>query len=469
MTTNTDKLSAHMALTDDELTVIYRKANGEDVGKAQPLTTQRIFRAMRAVAIEAAGRVQQAEPVDVVLFCPSCGKQHVDKPEGQFYPGHTANESVAQNNAFGLWDNPPHRSHLCHVCGCVWRPADVPTNGVEAVKTKGKADTWIGGAPFAAPAESAPAPTVAEPMRTHVEEFATKSGWNRSDGEGAFEFIQRKCYHQGWQDGRREALGDVHRDTPEVAAPTAQEASKPDYDALEREHMGDFEKKTGIYAEAIKPVQAEAPSDLMKLADEYAWRARLKDYPATETARERLHAKTCEVIGALHRAIVIIDGALYRGHELNATGEEKLQAIRNIYASAISAAPPAQEQDSESIEDVKHAYALLFAENARLRAAIAIATQPTAIPAAPAVQASGERPTVPGLYAWVPEHGSPSIVLVGKRPSAHCDGGILNGQVIESSKFYDGCAMTSWPATGWVNLEPAQAALASPPASGEKP
>jgi hypothetical protein len=40
-------------LTDEELTRIYKKANGEDVGKAQPLTTQRIFTAMRAIEAEA--------------------------------------------------------------------------------------------------------------------------------------------------------------------------------------------------------------------------------------------------------------------------------------------------------------------------------------------------------------------------------------------------------------------------------
>ncbi|MDR7094132.1 hypothetical protein [Hydrogenophaga laconesensis] len=37
------------------------------------------------------------------------------------------------------------------------------------------------------------------------------------------------------------------------------EASKPDYAALEKEHFGDFDKRTGIYAEASNPVQAEAP------------------------------------------------------------------------------------------------------------------------------------------------------------------------------------------------------------------
>lgn len=35
--------------TDEELKTIYKKANGEDAGKARPLTTQRIFTAMRAM------------------------------------------------------------------------------------------------------------------------------------------------------------------------------------------------------------------------------------------------------------------------------------------------------------------------------------------------------------------------------------------------------------------------------------
>lgn len=63
-------------------------------------------------------------PIDMVLHCPVCGRQHVDEPD--------------ENG----WTNPPHRSHLCHGCGCIWRPADIPTNGVRAVQTRGKADTW---------------------------------------------------------------------------------------------------------------------------------------------------------------------------------------------------------------------------------------------------------------------------------------------------------------------------------------
>lgn len=72
-------------------------------------------------------------PLDMVLHCPRCGHQHVDAPDP----------------AKG-WNNPPHRSHLCHGCGCIWRPADVPTCGVERVATAGSADSWAPGDPTSA-------------------------------------------------------------------------------------------------------------------------------------------------------------------------------------------------------------------------------------------------------------------------------------------------------------------------------
>jgi len=62
-------------------------------------------------------------PIAMVLHCPQCHKQHIDSPTA-------------------TWKNPPHRSHLCAHCGCVWRPADVPTTGVEAVTSRGRKDTW---------------------------------------------------------------------------------------------------------------------------------------------------------------------------------------------------------------------------------------------------------------------------------------------------------------------------------------
>jgi hypothetical protein len=72
--------------------------------------------------------------IDMVLHCPACGLQHIDAPE-------PSEHFEANGDRIMLWDNPPHRSHLCKGCGHIWRPADVPTNGVQAVRTQGKNDS----------------------------------------------------------------------------------------------------------------------------------------------------------------------------------------------------------------------------------------------------------------------------------------------------------------------------------------
>lgn len=63
-------------------------------------------------------------PLDMILFCPLCGFQHIDAPDPK-----------------SGWTNPPHRSHLCGRCKASWRPADFPTYGVAEIKTCGFADT----------------------------------------------------------------------------------------------------------------------------------------------------------------------------------------------------------------------------------------------------------------------------------------------------------------------------------------
>ena len=63
-------------------------------------------------------------PIKMILHCPRCGTKHVDRPDP----------------ASG-WDNPPHRSHLCGSCQFVFRPADVETEGVEAIETRGASDS----------------------------------------------------------------------------------------------------------------------------------------------------------------------------------------------------------------------------------------------------------------------------------------------------------------------------------------
>lgn len=53
-------------------------------------------------------------PLDIILFCPKCHKQHIDAPDERT----------------PLWTNPPHKKHLCHYCGELFKPANVCTNGI---------------------------------------------------------------------------------------------------------------------------------------------------------------------------------------------------------------------------------------------------------------------------------------------------------------------------------------------------
>lgn len=73
------------------------------------------------------------EPIDMVIYCPRCNNQHIDAPEPWISTGLGSYSSP--------WTNPPHKSHLCSYCKLIWRPADVCTNGVAAIKTRGKNDT----------------------------------------------------------------------------------------------------------------------------------------------------------------------------------------------------------------------------------------------------------------------------------------------------------------------------------------
>lgn len=88
---------------------------------------------MRA-AIEAVATMLASaqKPIPLILHCPSCHVQHIDNIEwSEEGPGGCGPIT---------WNNPPHRSHLCHRCGTIWRPADVATVGVEKIQTQGKND-----------------------------------------------------------------------------------------------------------------------------------------------------------------------------------------------------------------------------------------------------------------------------------------------------------------------------------------
>lgn len=60
-------------------------------------------------------------PIDMIIFCPRCGMQHVDEVTPE-------------------WSNPPHRSHECQSCRWIFRVADVPTSGVREIQTSSERD-----------------------------------------------------------------------------------------------------------------------------------------------------------------------------------------------------------------------------------------------------------------------------------------------------------------------------------------
>lgn len=52
------------------------------------------------------------KPIPLILTCPAptCGARHIDE---------------------GEWANRVHHTHSCQICGFTWRPAVVPTVGVQ--------------------------------------------------------------------------------------------------------------------------------------------------------------------------------------------------------------------------------------------------------------------------------------------------------------------------------------------------
>jgi len=170
-----EALAELVALKDlkDRLHKLHEMGHGtdyDDYHRRQPL----------AWAAARTALSQPAVPVDMVLYCPACGLQHIDAPDlCPECPGGAC-MCVKQGEK---WTNPPHRSHLCSRCGHIWRPADVPTNGVAAIKTKSKADS----AALAQPAVREPltGPELPQPSLLVESAQGFVEGWTRSQVRSA--------------------------------------------------------------------------------------------------------------------------------------------------------------------------------------------------------------------------------------------------------------------------------------------
>jgi hypothetical protein len=82
-------------------------AGEASVALINPLTGRGV-----ANGANACGPQSSEAPIDMLLFCPRCGLQHVDAPDPETG-----------------WTNPPHATHTCKGCGLNWRPSNALTNG----------------------------------------------------------------------------------------------------------------------------------------------------------------------------------------------------------------------------------------------------------------------------------------------------------------------------------------------------
>jgi hypothetical protein len=113
------------------------------------------------VSVEEIVDFVREQPIDAIIFCPNCHMQHIDRPDEDgdcececSFNDHDWSQEGAEPHCRNCacqeykraWDNPPHKSHLCRTddggCGITFRFADIPTNGVDAIKTRGEKDTW---------------------------------------------------------------------------------------------------------------------------------------------------------------------------------------------------------------------------------------------------------------------------------------------------------------------------------------
>ncbi|MEQ1762559.1 MAG: hypothetical protein ABL984_05355 [Pyrinomonadaceae bacterium] len=129
------------------------------------------YQTLADVFVDKTKDLLELKPIDMIIHCPKCKKQHIDRPDepgicecgdeedrhkydfdGRFKyceTRHGSNNSECECPGFKVstWTNPPHKSHTCRIddggCGIIFRIADdVPTNGVAEIKTRGEKDTW---------------------------------------------------------------------------------------------------------------------------------------------------------------------------------------------------------------------------------------------------------------------------------------------------------------------------------------
>jgi hypothetical protein len=115
---------------DKKSKIKFAQANMPDLATPRINSAEKILEQVRAEKEWYIKTKGIKPPVDVVLFCPNCGIQHIDKSEPDKCETCGGGRTNCICEFFTEWLNPPHAKHRCKACNHVWKPFDYPTNGV---------------------------------------------------------------------------------------------------------------------------------------------------------------------------------------------------------------------------------------------------------------------------------------------------------------------------------------------------
>jgi hypothetical protein len=120
---------------DQVLAAIYSTMGRAEAKAFDGLTKEmkRPFYALFDHLIDCGKELERREPIDMILHCPDCTRQHIDLPQPE---RRVTSLSGKPEKTLPAWPNPPHRTHQCQHCGCEWRPSHHATNGVASLPLK---------------------------------------------------------------------------------------------------------------------------------------------------------------------------------------------------------------------------------------------------------------------------------------------------------------------------------------------
>lgn len=105
--------------------------NVEDGDDAHTLVCPILIQPEDLKAYQDAFNVISEKPVPMILHCPRCWFQHIDNEVSE--ADYKERIMYLKGDIPDRWLNPPHKTHLCAQCKFEWKPALIPTTGVESL------------------------------------------------------------------------------------------------------------------------------------------------------------------------------------------------------------------------------------------------------------------------------------------------------------------------------------------------